>query len=558
MTGSEIGPYRVLDKLGEGGMGEVYRARDPRLSRDVAIKVLPGSLAGDRDRLRRFEQEARAAGQLNHPNILAVYDAGTHEGAPYLVSELLNGQSLQDVLLSGPLPLRRAVDYARQIAEGLAAAHEKGIVHRDLKPANLFITRDGRIKILDFGIAKLTAAGDDSDGETVVATVTEPGMIVGTPGYMSPEQVRAAHLDGRSDLFNVGAILFEMLTGRAAFRRTTAAETLAAILKDDPLASGGPAGSPSLTRVISRCLEKAPEARFQSARDLSFALEVLSGTSEVAASVTGRSPLRRRALGFIAVALVLALAIVAATWLTRVDEPSIDARWARAVLTPVTNFPGSEADASISPEASSSSSSAIRPASSTCGRRGSAAMISRTSRPTGPDQRNPGNQRSAGFSVDGSEIWLAGGRTTDGLRLVPLLGGPPRVFLHKQAVNVAWSKDGKQLVYFTWEDGDPMTIADATGGNPRLLWVDPKKDHNHFPFLVAGRTMDLLRARQPGRPGVRRVAHRLDGRRARASDVPQQLRALCHGDSIRIRCCTSAPDEDQSGPGSGRSTWTGR
>jgi serine/threonine protein kinase len=233
-AGSRLGPYEVVGLLGSGGMGEVYRARDPRLEREVAIKVLTGEVV-DSDRLRRFEREARAASALNHPNVLAVYDVGAHEGAPYVVSELLEGQTLRVRLEGGALPVRKALEQALEIAHGLAAAHDKGIVHRDLKPDNVFITEDGRVKILDFGLAKLTRAPLVEEADQRTATQpTEAGVVMGTVGYMSPEQVRGEGVDPRSDIFSLGAVLFEMLTGTRAFRRPSAAETMNAILKEDP------------------------------------------------------------------------------------------------------------------------------------------------------------------------------------------------------------------------------------------------------------------------------------------------------------------------------------
>ena len=233
--GAKLGPYEIIAPLGAGGMGEVYRARDPQLGREVAIKILPSFLSRDPDRLRRFEQEARAAAALNHPNILAVYQMGTHDGAPYLVSELLEGSTLRDQLLRGTLPVRKAVDYAIQTARGLAAAHEKGIVHRDLKPENLFLTKDGRIKILDFGLAKLIQHPGASDpGSPTMTEGTEPGVVLGTVGYMSPEQVRGQTADDRADLFALGAILYELLTGKRAFHKPTSAETMSAILNEEP------------------------------------------------------------------------------------------------------------------------------------------------------------------------------------------------------------------------------------------------------------------------------------------------------------------------------------
>src|SRR5215467_3812424 len=233
--GTRLGEYEVQSLLGAGGMGEVYRARDPRLRRDVAIKVLPSLVSDDPDRLQRFEQEARAAASLNHPNILAIFQMGTYQGAPYLVSELLDGGTLREELLRGPMPVRRAIDYSVQIARGLAAAHEKGVVHRDLKPENLFITNDGRAKILDFGLAKLTQQQAVSGQSTrIFSAETEPGVVMGTVGYMSPEQVSGKPADHRADIFALGAIMYEALTGKRAFQKPTAAETMSAILNEDP------------------------------------------------------------------------------------------------------------------------------------------------------------------------------------------------------------------------------------------------------------------------------------------------------------------------------------
>jgi len=278
-------------------MGEVYRAKDPRLGREVAIKVLPASFSADPDRLRRFEQEARAAGILNHPNITAVYDIGTHEEAPYVVQELLEGETLRSALAGGKLAPRKAIDYALQTAHGLAAAHEKGIVHRDLKPDNLFVTRDGRVKILDFGLAKLTQV-EDRGPQTKASTEaagTEPGVVLGTLGYMSPEQVRGRPADARSDIFSFGAILYEMLSGKRAFQGDSAADTMSAILKEDPpdLSVTNQAISPGLERIVRHCLEKTPEQRFHSAHDVAFALDALSGTSGTSAMAT-LAPIRSR------------------------------------------------------------------------------------------------------------------------------------------------------------------------------------------------------------------------------------------------------------------------
>jgi eukaryotic-like serine/threonine-protein kinase len=328
VTGAKLGPYEIVAPLGAGGMGEVYRARDARLGRDVAVKVLPASLSADAERLRRFEQEARAAGLLSHPGITAVFDVGTHEGAPYLVQELLEGETLRAALAGGRLSARTAVDYAIQIARGLAAAHEKGIVHRDLKPENLFVTRDGRVKILDFGLAKLTGAGEKGSASSLPTATpgTEAGVVMGTLGYMSPEQVRGQAADARSDIFSLGAILHEMLSGARPFRGESAADTMSAILREDPpeLSATSQGISPGLGRIVRHCLEKNAEQRFQSARDLAFDLEALSTTSSSLASAMAvradrLSRLRVPALVGLA---ALALGLVGGRLLWRPPAPS--------------------------------------------------------------------------------------------------------------------------------------------------------------------------------------------------------------------------------------------
>ena len=284
-AGSSLGNYKVVSAIGAGGMGEVYRARDTKLGRDVAIKVLPASLSENTDRLNRFEQEAQAAGALNHPNVLVIHHIGIHEGAPYIVSELLEGETLRERMAGAALPQRKAIDYALQIAKGLAAAHDKGIVHRDIKPDNVFITNDGRVKILDFGLAKLTAI-DGAQSQTEVPTRkvnTDPGTVMGTMGYMSPEQLKGQAADHRSDIFSFGAILYEMLSGKRAFRGDSMAETMSAILREDPpdLSETNKTVSPALERVVRHCLEKNPAERFHSARDLAFAIESLSGSATI-------------------------------------------------------------------------------------------------------------------------------------------------------------------------------------------------------------------------------------------------------------------------------------
>ena len=283
-NGTKLGRYEVRGLIGAGGMGEVYRAHDPNLVRDVAVKVLPKGLSDNADRLRRFEQEAQSAGTLNHPNILVIHEIGSHDGAPYIVSELLDGEPLADHIAGAALPQRKAINYAMQLARGLAAAHDKGIVHRDLKPDNIFVTKDGRLKILDFGLAKLVAAPNNDQPQTDVPTRklnTDPGTVMGTMGYMSPEQLRGQPVDHRSDLFSFGAILYEMLAGRRAFSGGSAAETMSAILREDPpdLSTTNRNISPTLERIVAHCLEKNPDERFQSAQDLAFALDAVSSSS---------------------------------------------------------------------------------------------------------------------------------------------------------------------------------------------------------------------------------------------------------------------------------------
>jgi serine/threonine protein kinase len=316
MIGTHFGQYQITAALGAGGMGEVFRAHDTRLKRDVAIKVLPKTFAADADRLRRFEQESQTLAALNHPNILTIHDTGLHDGAPYLVSELLEGHTLRELLAEengAPLSTRKATEYALQIAQGLAAAHSKGIIHRDLKPENIFITNEGRVKILDFGLAKLCLADlkseitditdikspTDADAPTLLQR-TQPGLVLGTPSYMSPEQVRGQPADHRSDIFSFGCVLYEMLTGARAFRRDTPVESMNAVLKEEPpeLSAANPKIAPALERLVRRCLEKDPGRRFQSTTDLAFAVESagMGSTAVSGANALGTAQPRSRLL----------------------------------------------------------------------------------------------------------------------------------------------------------------------------------------------------------------------------------------------------------------------
>ena len=324
--GSRLGPYEIDDMIGAGGMGQVYRASDPRLGRHVAIKVLSGSSAADPEAVRRFETEARAAGTLDHPNLLVVYDVGRDGAVSYIVSELLTGETLREGLRSGPIPEREAIEYAVQITQGLTAAHERGIIHRDLKPENLFITRDRRIKILDFGVAKLIRTSEADAPTAIVDTVTAPGVVVGTVGYMAPEQVRGEPIDHRADIFALGVVIHEMLAGSKPFQRDTTPESLTAILKDEP-PDLSPHASPALARCVRRCLEKRREDRFHSAHDLGLALDLLSPiTASGALPVADRAATaipRRKALLYGAASLAVLASGLGGAMLDRRLRPAV-------------------------------------------------------------------------------------------------------------------------------------------------------------------------------------------------------------------------------------------
>jgi Tol biopolymer transport system component len=334
-AGARLGPYQVVAPIGAGGMGEVFRARDTRLDRDVALKMLPLAAAADPDRLRRFEQEARATAALNHPNILAVFDVGSDAGVNYVVSELLEGETLRARIERGPLSPPRAAAVAADIARGLAAAHRKGIVHRDLKPDNVMLTRDGRVKILDFGIAKLRTPAPEPDAATRASPVhTQPYTVLGTAGYMSPEQVRGLPADERADVFALGATLFEMLTGRRAFARESHLETLHAIVHDDPpaLSGAGPAAS-TFEQIVRRCLEKDPENRFQSARDLAFALDALATTTTTNAPDDTHRGRRFLAIAGAGLAVIVAVAVATVAFVTRMRGGETDLPTTRFEIT---------------------------------------------------------------------------------------------------------------------------------------------------------------------------------------------------------------------------------
>jgi serine/threonine protein kinase len=439
-SGTKLGPYEIVSPLGAGGMGEVYRCRDPRLKREVAIKVLPQAFSLDADRLRRFEQEALATAALNHPNILAVFDIGTSEGSPDVVSELLEGETLRERLRGGSIAVRKALDYALQIAQGLAAAHEKGIIHRDLKPENLFVTKDGRVKILDFGLAKLTQAEPGTDTSLPTATHgTEAGVVMGTAGYMSPEQVRGVALDPRSDIFSFGAILHEMLSGKRAFHGDTAADTMSAILKEDPpdLNETNRNISPALERVVQHCLEKNPEQRFHSARDVAFDLETLSNQSSSGSRLRAVTDQRRSYWKQAAGAVIILLALAGTYYVARNNAP---------VLTPhfhqLTFQRGSIYGAKFAPDGQSIVYSAAW--------NGAPKEQVYTTRTDALMSRPIDLMDSEVLSISSKGEMALRQKTENGavpsgmLSVVPLTGGAPRELLG-DVLQASWSRDGESL-----------------------------------------------------------------------------------------------------------------
>ncbi|HEV2470165.1 MAG TPA: protein kinase [Candidatus Sulfotelmatobacter sp.] len=486
--GTKIGQYEILSPLGAGSMGEVYRARDPRLERDVAIKVLPDLASLDPERLIRFEQEAKAAAALNHPNILAVYQMGTYLNMPYLVSELLEGKTLTETIRRGPLSLRKVIDYGAQIAHGLAAAHAKGIIHRDLKPDNLFVTKDGRIKILDFGLAKLIQPKQTI--ASVAATITLPGMALGTVGYMAPEQIRGLHIDQRSDIFALGSILYELVTGKQSFGKPTSADTISAILNEElpSFAQLSPDTPAALERVIRRCLEKDPSLRFQSASDLAFALEALLDPALAAPS--GAHPLvpeeKKRprvlwAVSAVAVAL-LAIAVVGYILLQPVPQPS------------VTNYVqlthGGQPKSLIGTDGARLYLGIGASRSASFVQHSVAEMSVSGGDPKQIATMNSSDMIPVDLSPDGSELLFVDGQGSPPrgpLKSLPFLSGSPRRIGNLIAETADWSPDGKLLSYTNLGD---LFVANADGTGSRkiasvqgdILNVTWSPDQRHLRF----------------------------------------------------------------------------
>ena len=501
-AGTRLRDYEVQSLVGIGGMGEVYRAHDPRLGRDVAIKVLPSAFASDPDRLRRFEQEARATAALNHPNILAIFDVGAAgEAIPYVVSELLEGETVRECLNRGPLSARQTVDLALQLASGLAAAHKKGIIHRDLKPENLFLTTEGRLKILDFGLAKLARGrGSSAFDAPTLPQETEAGIVLGTAGYMSPEQVRGIAVDHRADIFAFGAILYEMLAGKRAFRKPTSAETMTAILNEDPPAISQivPGIPPALSAIVQRCLEKNPQQRFQSVPDLLSALESLSGLAGVAPSdhrfvAKVESPGERVGARVIDEALSVAPAsapqaaepkpakplwkrkatlagaacVIVAGLLYTWIAPQIERLWRLRELqqlkvVPLTALPGNVASPTFSPDGS-------QLAFAWDGENNGAGYDLYV-KVVGSDKplrltNHPAAWVSAAWSPDGRSIAMSrsAGKDDSGIYLMLPTGGPEHKLIARTALawygnELSWSPDGKRLAYTDVNQDPPHDV----------------------------------------------------------------------------------------------------
>jgi eukaryotic-like serine/threonine-protein kinase len=447
-----LGPYEILNRIGEGGMGEVWRARDKRIGRDVAVKVLPESFQQGDERILRFEQEARAAGALNHPGLVTIFDVGTTSGSPYIVMELLEGENLRDAIGEVdpvPLPLRKAVNYATQAASALAVAHEKGIVHRDLKPENIFITADHRVKILDFGLAKLAAESTDTDGRHRTARhLTSAGIAVGTPGYMSPEQVRAQPLDYRTDIFSLGSVIYEMLTARPAFECFSAVETMHAVMNVEPppMATLVPNVPPALDAIVRHCMEKNPRERFQSARDLAFQLQILSAEVENRTTDIRRTPMpvpKRRPYraAIAAAAAVVALAAVGGWALFRARGGSGQAT--PRVLKQLTFANGLELFPTLAPDGKS-----FAYVSSQSGNRD--IYVQRVDGRTAVNitSDSPSNDSEPAFSADGSQIAFRSERSGGGIFVMGVTGESVRR-LTDFGHNPSWSPDGKRIVVAT-------------------------------------------------------------------------------------------------------------
>ena len=471
--GARLGHYEVVSTLGAGGMGEVYRARDPRLDRDVALKVLSGNLAGDAAALARFEREAMSVARLSHPNILSIFEFARDGATAFVVTELVEGETLRARLADSPLTPRRAVAYALQIARGLAAAHARGLVHRDLKPENVMITRDDQVKILDFGLAKPVDAGV-ADETRAATLLTSAGVVLGTFGYMAPEQVRGVAVDHRADMFAFGAVLYEMLTGRRAFEGETAADTMTAVLTKDPpeLDTARLAIPAGLDRIVRRCLEKTPDLRFQSANDLAFALETLtagSGASSAATAVAAPSTRPARGPWLPWAVAAAALLAAGASWVGRSAAPDAEARWSS--FTRVSEAAGEETSPALSPDGTTVAySMRVNGNWDIYAQR----VGGRNATPIVNDPER--HERGVAYSPDGSLIAFHESNATGGIFVAGATGEAVRR-VTDNGFDPAWSPDGKQIAFATEEINDPTArygesriwVVDVGGGTPRRV-----------------------------------------------------------------------------------------
>ena len=477
-SGERLGPYEILAPIGAGGMGEVFRAKDTRLHRTVAIKILPRNTTANSDRKERFLQEARAASALNHPSIVTLHDIGSDRGMDYLVMEFVPGKSLDKIIPPKGLPLAEALGYTRQIASALAAAHTVGIVHRDIKPANVIVTSDSQAKVLDFGLAKLVERAPSPEGETQTCepALTEAGMVMGTVAYMSPEQASAGPLDYRTDIFSLGVMLYEMLTGNRPFHGKSQVETMHAIINvPAPHLAAQPA---EIQEILSKALAKQPGDRYQHAGDLALDIRRFRQRPVEARHAAPALQPVRRSLWIANAVLLFALPVAWWEGHRRSSAPP-ENPLAGAEFTRLTDFPGDETSASISPDGKFVTFVSDRDGRDDLwlGQIGTGRFRNVTMGSFFPSNRS---LLQAGFSGDGSEIWLRG-PPLNRMSLIPLMGGPPRPFLGENVVNVDWSHDGQRIVYHTNDAGDPLFIADRDGTNARRLFVDRPGVHNHFP-----------------------------------------------------------------------------
>jgi serine/threonine protein kinase/WD40 repeat protein len=487
-VGDRLGRFEILGALGRGGMGDVFRARDPHLLREVAIKVLPTAFSRDPDRQRRFEREARVAASLNDPHIVAVHDVGVHEGIGFIVTELLEGETLRQRMNGRPLPPGKAVDYAIQIASGLAAGHDRGIVHRDIKPDNLFVTKDGRLKILDFGLAKVIDLGAEGDA---TATVTLDGVqiapVVGTAAYMSPEQARGLRIDHRSDIFSTGAVLYEMLAGFAPFRRGTTAESLSAVLHDEPPALTRIVSiAPALERIVRHCLEKSPDERFQNGRDLIFDLEALPPAARTAEPLRARLRVSRaRTLTLLALLLLTTLAYFAGRWTVPSAEPPSVHR-----VLPLTDFPGLEEFSAIAPDGRSVAFTA-----SVGGRRQIFVRLLARGSPV-PVTKDAVDHQSPRWTPDGMSLLYfspaAPGDAQGAIWSIPALGGSPRRVI--TSLGDADVSGNGRVACFTLADGGVQLVTSSLDGtDARLVARSGPGYHRHPRWSPDGRWIAFQR-----------------------------------------------------------------